>query len=280
MKDLKQRLGFGTLLVAALVVAFRLDRETVVGLSALALVAMALAAQAEFYDMLRAAGHAPRKATGLALGLLVLAAAWFDWATWGPLVPALPAAYLVGEMLTRRVEGAPARIGATLLGWMAVPVLLAYVLLVRRWEDGWEWLIFLVAVCKSGDSAAYLIGSAFGRRKLIPEVSPNKSWEGAFGSLAGSLLAAWIVSMWAFDGRLEPAQWIAAGVVVNLAAQCGDLVESLLKRGCATKDSASMLPAFGGSFDMVDSFLVAGPALYAWLHATGYRSGVLAAVMG
>ena len=280
MKDLKQRLGFGTLLVAALVVAFRLDRDKVVGLSALALAAMALAAQAEFYGMLRAAGHAPRRITGLALGALVLAAAWFDWATWAPLVPALPAAYLIGEMLTRRVQDAPARIGATLLGWLAVPVLLSYVLLVRRWDDGWQWLIFLVAVCKSGDSAAYLVGSAMGRHKLIPEVSPNKSWEGAFGSLAGSLLAAWIVAAWAFDGRLEPSQWLAAGVVVNLAAQCGDLVESLLKRGCATKDSAAMLPAFGGAFDMVDSFLAAGPALYAWLHATGYASGVLTGLLG
>jgi len=279
VKDLKQRLGFGTLLVAALVVAFRLDKQAVVGLSALALAAMALAAQSEFYGMLRAAGHPVRKGTGLALGLAVLAAAWFDREAWALWTALLPGAYLVGEMLTRRVERAPERIGATLLGWFAVPVLLSFVLLVRRWDDGWQWLVFLVAVCKSGDSAAYLVGSAFGRHKLIPEVSPNKSWEGAFGSLAGSLLAAWVVAAWAFDGRLEPAQWLAAGVVVNLAAQCGDLVESLLKRGCATKDSAAMLPAFGGSFDMVDSFLVAGPALYLWLYLSGY-AGVFAVPVG
>ena len=268
MKDLRQRLGFGTILVSALVGAFLLDESKVVGLSALILAAMALAAQAEFYGMLKAAGHPPRKLTGLAMGVVVLAAAWFDWERWAPLIPALPVTYLIGEVLTRRVEGAPSRIGAPLLGWLVVPVLLAYVLLIRRWEDGWEWVIFLVAVCKSGDSAAYLIGSAIGRRKLIPEVSPNKSWEGAFGSIAGSVLAAWVTSMWAFDGELAVSTWLGAALVVNVAAQFGDLIESLLKRGCATKDSASMVPAFGGSFDMVDSFLAAAPALYAWLVCT------------
>lgn len=270
MKELRQRLGFGSVLVAVLVGAFLLDKERVVGLAALALAAMALAAQAEFYGMLRHAGQAPRRATGLAMGLVVLAAAWFDWERWAPLLPALPLTYLIGEVLTRRVDGAAARLGATLLGWLVVPVLLAYVLLVRRYEDGWQWLVFLVAVCKSGDSAAYLIGSAFGRRKLIPAVSPNKSWEGAFGSLAGALLAGYVTAAWAFDGRLETAQWLAAAVVVNLAAQFGDLIESLLKRSCATKDSAAMVPAFGGAFDMVDSFLAAGPALYAWLVWTSY----------
>ena len=263
--DLKQRLTFGPLLVAALVGAFLLDAEMVVGLSALILAAMALAAQAEFYGMLSAAGYAPRKWTGLAMGLVVLAAAWFDWERWAPLIPALPVTYLVGEVLTRRVAGAPARIGATLLGWLVVPVLLAYVLLIRRWEDGWDWVVFLVAVCKAGDSAAYLIGSAVGRHKLIPEVSPNKSWEGALGSLGGALLAGGVTALWAFDGSLPTLTWVGAALVTNLAGQLGDLIESLLKRGCETKDSASMVPAFGGSFDMVDSFLAAAPALYAYL---------------
>jgi phosphatidate cytidylyltransferase len=129
-----------------------------------------------------------------------------------------------------------------------------------------------VVVCKAGDSAAYLVGSAIGKRKLIPEVSPNKSWEGAWASMAGSLLGAAIVADTAFGGRLDLEVWLGAAVVTNIGAQFGDLTESLLKRGCETKDSSTVLPAFGGSFDMVDSFLIATPALHGFLLAVGYSS--------
>lgn len=277
MKDLKQRLGFGTLLVAGIVGLFLLDGHVLPGTAMIVFGLLALAAQSEFYGMLVRHGMPVRRAFGMILGGLVLANAWFAWVPVAGLLIGSVVSYLVYEVLTREVHRAPARIGATLTGWLAVPVLLSSVIHIRLVDThdlsvGWEWVLLLVVVCKAGDSSAYLVGSAIGKHKLIPEVSPNKSWEGAMASLLGSLLGGLVVASWAFGGRIDPGIWIPAVLVTNVAAQCGDLVESLLKRGCETKDSASTVPAFGGSFDMVDSFLVAAPALHGYLALTLYSA--------
>ncbi|HJM40504.1 MAG TPA: phosphatidate cytidylyltransferase, partial [Planctomycetota bacterium] len=148
---------------------------------------------------------------------------------------------------------------------LLVPFLMGYALEIRALDEGWAWLVFLVAVAKTGDSTAFFIGRSFGKHKLAPNVSPNKSWEGAVGSLLGSFLAAWIVTQTAFSATPDPQVWILAAIVVNLGAQFGDLSESLFKRGCEVKDSATLIPVMGGAFDMVDSFLVAAPALRIYL---------------
>lgn len=264
MKDLRKRLTFGPLLIAAVVGAFWLDRGAAgpwisVGIFSL----LALAAQWECCAMLKAAGLRPNLPASLALGVVTLAAAAFAWPVEQALVLPL-AAYLVLEVLGRSPQGGAQRIGGTLTAWLVVPVMLSGAVALRaHQEQGWSWLVFLIAVCKAGDVAAYLIGTAFGRHKLIPEVSPNKSWEGAFASLGGSLLAAWAVAAWAFPAGQAPATtlWLGAAVVTNLGAQFGDLAESLIKRAGGVKDSAVAIPAFGGTFDLVDSFLLASPAL-------------------
>ncbi len=273
IKDLRTRLGLGSILVAMLVGLFILDRDVVPGIGMVVLGLLALTAQAEFYAMLQASGRANHRNLGLLFGALTLANAWWHFLPLGYLLVGLLVALLVLEVIGRRPEGAPDRIGTTLLGWLVVPLLLSSLMALRQAEpDGWDWILFLVVVCKAGDSAAYLVGSAIGKRKLIPEVSPNKSWEGAWASMAGSLLGAAIVADTAFGGRLDLEVWLGAAVVTNIGAQFGDLTESLLKRGCETKDSSTVLPAFGGSFDMVDSFLIATPALHGFLLAVGYSS--------
>lgn len=273
MKDLKQRLGFGTILVTAIVGLFLLDKSIVPGVAMIVLGLLALGAQNEFYTMLKNSGHRARQGVGLTFGAITLLNAWFAWVPVSGLVIGLLVSYLVMEVLSRQVDDAPVRMGSTLLGWMVVPLLLSSVIHIRQIDPsglGWEWVMLLVVACKAGDSSAYLVGSAMGKHKLIPEVSPNKSWEGAIASILGALLGGFIVAMWAFDGELATFTWISAVLVTNLGAQFGDLAESLLKRGCKTKDSATAVPAFGGSFDMVDSFLVAAPALHGYLALTMY----------
>jgi len=274
MKDLKQRLGFGTVLVSAIVGLFLLDKSTVPGAAILVLGILALLAQNELYTMLKNSGHAARQGVGLFFGAVTLLNAWFGWVPVGGLIIGFIVAYLVLEVLSRQVEGAPTRIGSTLLGWLVVPLMLSSVIYIRLIDpvDGWEWVMLLVVGCKAGDSSAYLVGSAIGKHKLIPEVSPNKSWEGAVASVLGALLGGYVVASWAFGGHIDVSVWIPAILVTNLGAQFGDLAESLLKRGCKTKDSATAVPAFGGSFDMVDSFLVAAPALYGYLALTLYSA--------
>jgi len=274
MKDIKQRLGFGTLLVTAIVGLFLLDRDYVPGSAMLVLGLLALAAQHEFYVMLENHGLAARRVLGLVFGAVTLAAAWWLDATYAlPLIVAMLVLLLMLEILGRKPEGAPIRIGTTLLGWLVVPLLLSSAVHIRAFEtDGWDWLMMLIVCCKAGDSSAYFVGSAFGKHKLIPEVSPNKSWEGAIASVFGALIGGALVMEWAFGGRIAASVWIPAALITNIGAQFGDLAESLLKRGCKTKDSATAVPAFGGTFDMVDSFLIAAPALHGYLLLTVYSS--------
>ena len=275
MKDLRARLGFGAVMVAAVVGLLWLDRGSAgPALSVGVLILLALLAQAECCQMLRAGGLRPQLLASCALGATTLAGAAFGW-DWR-LSIALPfGIYLVGEVLRPEPQGAALRMGGTLLAWALVPLMLAKMILLRvELPHGWAWLIFLLAVCKAGDSSAYLIGTAFGRHKLIPKVSPNKSWEGAAASLLFGTLAAWWVVSTAFPAGAAPALslWLPAALITNLGAQFGDLAESLVKRSGATKDSAKLLPAFGGAFDLVDSFLLAAPALAIFLHLAGYSS--------
>jgi CDP-diglyceride synthetase len=130
------------------------------------------------------------------------------------------------------------------------------------------WLLLVtILVSKLNDIGGYLVGSLVGRRSLAPGISPNKSIEGAVAGLAlgvaGSLAAfVWLCPV---AGLLSVPLAATFGLVVSVAAQLGDLFESLIKRSCGVKDSAALIPAFGGIFDLLDSFILAAPAGYTLL---------------
>ncbi len=113
----------------------------------------------------------------------------------------------------------------------------------------------------TSDTAAYYIGTTFGRRPLAPRVSPKKTVEGAVGGVMGALLAAFVASVW-FYRRLSVLDCVVLGLALGTIGLLGDLVESMLKRGAGMKDSASLVPGHGGILDRVDSLLYAGPVLY------------------
>lgn len=135
---------------------------------------------------------------------------------------------------------------------------------VLRQED--PWLLFLVmAIVFLGDSAAFLVGRSFGRHKLAPQTSPNKTWEGAIAGLSMSLLSCCVWSLWRL-GRLDP--WLLGlAVLTAVAAQLGDLIESALKRGAGVKDSGQLFPGHGGALDRFDALFLATPVftLGTWL---------------
>ncbi len=135
--------------------------------------------------------------------------------------------------------------------------------LVWAQPNGPWTLVYLFCVVWTGDVAALYIGRTFGRTKLAPSISPNKSWEGSAASLAGSLLIATALVSLArahFAGSL--VSWLGLAVVLNVFAQVGDLVESAIKRGAGIKDSGAMLPGHGGILDRIDALLLAAPALW------------------
>jgi phosphatidate cytidylyltransferase len=138
--------------------------------------------------------------------------------------------------------------------------------------NGPSLVTFLLFVVWAGDIAAFYIGRAFGKHKLAPRLSPNKTWEGAIGSIAGSLLAAggllaladWF-TQWNSAKLSYPEEiwyWLVLAVIVNIAAQLGDLVESALKRSAGVKDSGTLLPGHGGVLDRIDALLLAAPVLW------------------
>jgi phosphatidate cytidylyltransferase len=138
--------------------------------------------------------------------------------------------------------------------------------------NGPSLLTFLFCVVWAGDVAALYVGRAWGRRKLAPSLSPNKTWLGSIASIAGSLLITeGLLELSAELTRLNFARlsfpseswyWFAMAVLVNIAAQVGDLAESALKRSVGAKDSGTILPGHGGILDRIDALLLAAPVLW------------------
>jgi phosphatidate cytidylyltransferase len=124
-----------------------------------------------------------------------------------------------------------------------------------------HWLFFAAALNWAGDSTAYYIGRSFGKHKLAPVVSPKKTWEGAAGSVAGSLLFG-LLYLGHFMPHVPLWEIAVLAIVGNVAGQLGDLAESAMKRGAGVKDSGNLLPGHGGMLDRVDSTLFAIPAVY------------------
>lgn len=135
------------------------------------------------------------------------------------------------------------------------------------------WLFLLMAIVWLGDAAAFYVGSRLGRHKLAPTVSPNKSWEGSVAGFATGLAATALWSVWRLgevDGRL-----LLVGAATAAAAQIGDLVESMIKRGAGLKDSGALLPGHGGMLDRMDAMLFASPVFLFGLWITGASNRVL-----
>ena len=184
------------------------------------------------------------------------------------IVPGLIVAIVfLEQMVRRRVEGAFGRVAATMLAIFYLGIGAAAILTIRMdWGIG-VLALFLAAV-KGTDMGAYFTGALIGRHKLIPWLSPGKSWEGLIGGLAAAAGASVLVT-WAFR-ELPQAFYLdlplrkaaVFGVVIGLAGQFGDLCESLLKRSAQVKDSGALVPEFGGVLDVLDSLLIAAPAAY------------------
>ena len=116
----------------------------------------------------------------------------------------------------------------------------------------------------SNDTGAYLVGVNFGKTRLFERHSPKKSWEGFWGGLLTSILAAYIISAQFYE--LSIIQWMGFAIIVSVAGTYGDLFESMLKRSISIKDSGSLLPGHGGLLDRFDGILFAAPLAYVYLY--------------
>jgi len=131
-------------------------------------------------------------------------------------------------------------------------------------DFGMGYVITFLAVAKLGDAGAYFVGMHWGRRRLAPAISPNKTVEGAIGGLAVSVVVGLVAWGCGLEGGV--GFWVLFGLLVGAAAQAGDLVESALKRSVGVKDSGQLFPQFGGALDVIDSLLLSAPVAF-WLLA-------------
>ena len=146
-------------------------------------------------------------------------------------------------------------------GVVYLGVLGAHIIALRYLPEGGSWLIVLTAITAGSDSGAYYTGRAFGKTKLCPGISPNKTREGALGGLVTGLVAAVIFALL----FLNSPNWsfiLIAAVILTGAGIAGDLTESIVKRGTGVKDSGHCLGDHGGILDRIDSLLFAAPIIY------------------
>jgi len=151
--------------------------------------------------------------------------------------------------------------GWTIAGILYTGWLLSYYITIRQVDNGMGWLFLVLSCTALCDVGAYVIGSNLGKHALASSVSPGKTWEGAGGGLAFSVITAVILTI-GFKLPLYYWQMVAAGLIIGVLAEVGDLVESLLKRNMQVKDTGSLLPGHGGFLDRIDSHLLVAPVAY------------------
>ncbi|HBT82916.1 MAG TPA: phosphatidate cytidylyltransferase [Desulfuromonas sp.] len=178
----------------------------------------------------------------------------------------LTAAVLVFALLFlfryRDLATVTTHLAAVCLGFLYLPLLLGHLALLRFLPFGRQWIFLVLVIVMVGDSVAYFVGSAFGRRRLYPAISPKKSIEGALGGLLGSTLGALLCQV-IFFPQLTVVDCLLLGAGLGLLGQVGDLFESMLKRATGVKDSGTMIPGHGGLLDRLDSLLFTfAPAYY------------------
>jgi phosphatidate cytidylyltransferase len=223
---------------------------------------MALCIGGLAWEWVRLLGGTTRALPGAAVPPVVLGAGLLAFLGW-PLVGLLlllPAGAVLAHALARRQAG-PRRLPPLWLGFGVLYVGLAGVALMMLRQDeqaGRENVIFLFLVVWACDISAYLAGRRFGGAKLWPAISPNKTWAGAIGGLAGALCAGLLAAL-VFSSELDLPRLALISLALAGAAQAGDLLESWIKRRFGVKDSSGLIPGHGGLFDRLDSVLAAAP---------------------
>jgi phosphatidate cytidylyltransferase len=177
----------------------------------------------------------------------------------------LPIVLIVGTLqplLTQDVKAGIRTFALAAFGFAYLPLLLGHLLLIHAWLPGGAGILLVVGLATAlSDVGAFTVGKLFGRHRLSPIVSPNKTWEGVVGNLLGAALGTWLMAF-ALPPTIPLGLAIALPVVVAVGAVWGDLLESLIKRELGVKDAGAWLPGFGGLLDRADSLIVTIPLIY------------------
>jgi phosphatidate cytidylyltransferase len=248
---------------------------------------VALLALQEYLVLAAGYGYEPFRTLTFMLMLTLFVI--FVWATWTPSPQGIsvlitlvfffalaPFIYLCAGMTRKDMR---AVLPGAAVSYIALPFIgfsLASIVILRILPIGWFYLLFTFFAVWIGDTAAYYIGRSLGKTKFAPSISPKKTWEGAIASVVGSVIVGILLARFGESiqngltnihllrqdfGVPHASIGIAAfaAVIINIAGQLGDLLESLIKRGAGVKDSGSLLPGHGGILDRIDALLFAAP---------------------
>jgi len=239
----------------------------------------------EFYGLVEKRGLVCFKGWGICGGLLLIASTFFylsgllgskeapakanDFET--SLLIIFVLGLCVRQFVSKSNTAGLLAISTTLFGLMYVPWLLNFIQKINYFPridgNGTYYVLYFILVTKFSDTGAYAVGSLIGRHKMIPRISPGKTWEGFGGAIVVSTLASVVFAHFA-GGKLYGMSWIHAvilGIILSVSAVIGDLIESLFKREAGVKDSGSFFPGIGGILDLVDSLLFNAPLMYLYL---------------
>lgn len=259
------RTGFGLIYAALFIGCLLLGTMP----TAIFVAAMSWLCCFEFYRMMRLDGKVPNELLGLAAAFLFPLSALVDplWLTALIFILVLSMGlWYVYSPRTRIADVAVTAFGPIYTGFM-----MSAIVLTRDALPGFEGALLSIGVCASlwvSDSCAYLVGSRIGKHKMVPKISPNKSWEGFVGGLFGSAII-WLI-LWA-TGLYDLELWFAivTALIVSVLGVFGDLIESRIKRGVGVKDSGNLIPGHGGMLDRSDSLIFGCITAYLLLHIGG-----------
>ena len=222
----------------------------------------------EFYNLFRAKKIFPQKIFGIILALIITSSFYFVGFSLAMalFVCLLLSAvyYVISISSLEKLVTFPSEIALTFFGAVYLSFTLDHLYLLKV-EKGPYFIYFLLAIIFFGDTGAYMFGRLWGKRKLAPIASPNKTWMGSFGGIIFAVVGVVFIH---FIILKEIVLWkaIVTGIVVHIIAQFSDPLESLFKRAVVIKDSSNILPGHGGFLDRMDSLILATPFFYYFIN--------------
>ena len=172
---------------------------------------------------------------------------------------------LIIPILRNRARGEVQRMCLSIVGFIYIGWMFGHLGFLANAANAYGYLCFIIFATELNDVAAFTFGRMFGRHPLRSEISPKKTWEGAFGALAVSLILPWLLRFSLPD--FGPRELILAGLIVGIGGQLGDLSISVIKRDIGTKDMGAVIPGHGGILDRIDSLIFVAPL---FMHMAGY----------
>ena len=281
------RRSVSTLILWAVVLTAMFSRNAVIsnGVFVLLIAVLALAGLVEFYGLVEKCGLPCFKYSGLVGGGLLMLGTFAHFQGWLGIhdsparVNDFETVFLilfvlglcVRQFLSKSTASGITAIAVTLFGLMYVPWLLNFIQKINFFTglggDGKFYVFYFILVTKFSDTGAYVVGSLIGKHKMIPRISPGKTWEGFAGAIVVSTGAS-LVFVHFFSSHMKgmnPIHAVILGVVMSSTAVIGDLIESLFKREAGLKDSGKFFPGIGGILDLLDSLLFNAPIMYLYL---------------